>query len=207
MFQERKKKRTKHHPWTLHDHNKRNLRRFNPLRASRLHPHSPPRPEGRTKSNHPEGFAAIDEDTPSNSPGFFLAKCFRWIQPLVVSGDMTGILRGRIYSYIPVLVAFDETWYTPSSDTVLLDFNFCPTLNNKRDSKFSMPKKTMQIANLRSSPWWDCSVNSFATSDADPSNQQKRLRCLGWGLPAAKIPGNAWCFARVAVLFCEVYGR
>ena len=59
----------------------------------------------------------------------------------MVSGDMTGILRGRIYSYIPVLVAFDETWCTPSSDTVLLDFDFGPTLNNKGDSKFSMQKK------------------------------------------------------------------
>ena len=63
---------------------------------------------------------------------------------------MTGILRSRIYYTSQFWVAFGETWRTPSSDTVLLDFDFGPTLNNKRDSKFSMSNKNpWQIANLR----------------------------------------------------------
>ena len=138
---------------------------------------------------------------------FFFEKMLSSDSTIVVSGDMTGILGGRIYTY-QFLVALEETWYTPSSDTVYTSwFWLWPNLEQQRGLQVFYAKKNMQIANLRSSPWWDCSVSSFATSDADPSNQQKRLRCLGWDLPAAKIPGNAWCFARVAVLFCGVYYR
>ena len=95
------------------EHYKHNRQLHDHRQSPGSRPHSPPHPEGRTKSVH-RRVAAVDEDTPSNSPVCFW-KCNNCLLDSIGGcGDVTGILG---HKYIAIFCSFLNSWYTLSSET------------------------------------------------------------------------------------------